>query len=426
MSSPYASPPSRPHVPPDRPVLAVGRGTAIGIGVLFSLLTAWTAGSGWYLFHREDFMARMLSRHATMQHAYEDRIAALRSRLDRVASQKLIEQDSIEGRLEQLVARQVQIETRQAILSSLAEQAGAPGARPPMSLEADAPASLPVEASAFAPSPRPLPEDPFPLRLRGSSLERPPGPAAREGAVAPERLGAVERSIGAVEAAQIRALAALEQRATQQVQRLRSAITLAGLDPDGLAPPEPAGGMGGPLIPLAVDPAAGPFEASVDRLQTSLVVLDRLRRTSAILPFARPVTGDADLTSGFGIRLDPFTRGPAMHAGLDFRAEHGARVLATGAGRVVAAEYSGGYGNLVEIDHGNGLSTRYAHMASMSVAVGQTVQAGQAIGRVGSTGRSTGSHLHYETRIHGDAVDPQRFLRAGAKLASIRNETAGR
>src|SRR3954471_22315674 len=115
-------------------------------------------------------------------------------------------------------------------------------------------------------------------------------------------------------------------------------------------------------------------------------------------------------------RIDPFTRGPAMHTGLDFKAEYGADARATAAGTVTAAEYSGGYGRMVEIDHGNGLSTRYAHLSSIRVVAGQKVAAGALVGHVGSTGRSTGAHLHYETRIDGVPVDPRRFLRAGARL----------
>jgi murein DD-endopeptidase MepM/ murein hydrolase activator NlpD len=125
---------------------------------------------------------------------------------------------------------------------------------------------------------------------------------------------------------------------------------------------------------------------------------------------------EGEQSSPFGHRLDPFTRSPAMHSGIDFRAEQGSPVRAGGPGRVVAAEYSGGYGNMVEIDHGGGITTRYAHLSQMSVQEGQQVGAGQIIGRVGSTGRSTGPHLHYETRIDGDAVDPQRFLRVGQRV----------
>ncbi len=106
-----------------------------------------------------------------------------------------------------------------------------------------------------------------------------------------------------------------------------------------------------------------------------------------------------------------------MHTGLDFRAEHGAPVRASGAGQVVGAEYAGGYGYMVEIDHGNGVSTRYAHLSAITVSAGETVETGAVLGRAGSTGRSTGPHLHYETRIDGEAVDPQRFLRAGARLS---------
>jgi murein DD-endopeptidase MepM/ murein hydrolase activator NlpD len=127
---------------------------------------------------------------------------------------------------------------------------------------------------------------------------------------------------------------------------------------------------------------------------------------------------EADFSSNYGYRVDPFTRAPAMHTGVDFRAEHGSPVRATAPGKVVTAEYSGGYGNMVEIEHVGGVSTRYAHMSAISVSVGQTVATGTVLGRVGSTGRSTGPHLHYETRINDEPLDPTRFLKAGARLAA--------
>ena len=107
-----------------------------------------------------------------------------------------------------------------------------------------------------------------------------------------------------------------------------------------------------------------------------------------------------------------------MHTGLDFRSSSGDPVRATASGKVESAGWSGGYGKMVEIDHGNGLSTRYGHLSEIDVKVGQPIKIGQTIGRVGSTGRSTGPHLHYETRIEGDAVDPQKFLRAGLRLGN--------
>ncbi len=127
--------------------------------------------------------------------------------------------------------------------------------------------------------------------------------------------------------------------------------------------------------------------------------------------------GEVEFTSGFGVRNDPFLGRPAMHSGLDFRAAMGDPVRATANGKVSSAGNSGGYGRMVEIDHGNGLATRYGHLSEIKVKVGDIIKIGQVIGEVGSTGRSTGPHLHYETRIDGEAVDPQKFLRAGIRLS---------
>ena len=122
------------------------------------------------------------------------------------------------------------------------------------------------------------------------------------------------------------------------------------------------------------------------------------------------------MTSPFGVRTDPFFGRPAMHSGIDLRGEIGEPVHATADGRVTRAGRDGGYGNMIEINHGHGLSTRYGHLSKIEVKVGQRVTIGQVIGLIGSTGRSTGPHLHYETRINGEPVNPQKFLRAGLRL----------
>jgi len=134
------------------------------------------------------------------------------------------------------------------------------------------------------------------------------------------------------------------------------------------------------------------------------------------VPLRKPVDGEIDQSSGFGVRIDPFIGRPAMHTGLDFRGDTGEAIRVTAAGTVVSAGWSGGYGKMVEIDHGNGLATRYGHLSQIDLYVGDKVRIGDIVGRLGSTGRSTGPHLHYETRIDGEAVDPQKFLNAGAKL----------
>jgi murein DD-endopeptidase MepM/ murein hydrolase activator NlpD len=171
-------------------------------------------------------------------------------------------------------------------------------------------------------------------------------------------------------------------------------------------------------------PALPPFSASAfDRQLYSVKVerleIDQLTRSLVSIPVRRPIAGEGEIMSGFGVRIDPFLSRPAMHTGLDFRANVGDPILVTANGTVTTAGWTGGYGKMVEVDHGNGFSTRYGHMSEIDVKVGQQVKLGQSLGKVGTTGRSTGPHLHYETRIDGEAVDPQRFLGAGSKLADV-------
>jgi murein DD-endopeptidase MepM/ murein hydrolase activator NlpD len=154
------------------------------------------------------------------------------------------------------------------------------------------------------------------------------------------------------------------------------------------------------------------------RISIARANIYRLTRTLGSVPVRKPVDGDVDPASAFGVRTDPFTGSPAMHTGLDLHGESGDPVRATADGTVTAAGWSGGYGKVVDVDHGNGISTRYGHLSAIDVHVGQTVRIGQILGRVGSTGRSTGPHLHYEVRVDGEPVDPERYLRAGADLAA--------
>jgi murein DD-endopeptidase MepM/ murein hydrolase activator NlpD len=155
------------------------------------------------------------------------------------------------------------------------------------------------------------------------------------------------------------------------------------------------------------------------RINVARAQIDKYNRTLLAVPVRKPIVGEVDMSSPFGMRMDPFVRGPAIHTGIDLHGDTGDPVRATANGRVTIASWQGGYGKMVEIDHGNGLSTRYGHMSVIDVKVGDQVRIGQTIGKIGSTGRSTGLHLHYETRINDEAVDPQRFLRAGLRLGNI-------
>jgi murein DD-endopeptidase MepM/ murein hydrolase activator NlpD len=148
-----------------------------------------------------------------------------------------------------------------------------------------------------------------------------------------------------------------------------------------------------------------------------LTRLEEVRSTAESLPFRNPAIGK-DVTSPFGNRRDPFLGRIALHSGIDFRFSPGERIRPTAPGKVISAGWTGGYGNMVEIDHGNGISTRYGHMSQVLVKVGDTVDRDDVIGLAGSTGRSTGTHLHYEVRQDGHAVDPVYFMNAGLKLAT--------
>jgi murein DD-endopeptidase MepM/ murein hydrolase activator NlpD len=191
-----------------------------------------------------------------------------------------------------------------------------------------------------------------------------------------------------------------------------------------LTAPNSKTAIGGPFVPIREDADATPFERQIVQLQNEAITADRLEQVMPYLPLRRPLNTKAEVTSNFGQRLDPFVGRMAMHTGLDMREDYGSPVRVTAAGTVINAGWSGGYGNLVEVDHGNGLSTRYGHLSAILVSEGQRITAGAVIGKIGSTGRSTGPHLHYEVRVDGEPVDPTRFLRAADKLAQDTRQAA--
>lgn len=212
-----------------------------------------------------------------------------------------------------------------------------------------------------------------------------------------------------LEARQIAFVERLTLLADHRAARAEATIRKVGLNPAMmLASLDDAGAQGGPLIPLMTG-SGSKLDPRFERLGLSLQRMSALERGAKALPSTLPASFDY-ISSGFGYRADPFTHGGAFHAGLDFRGPVGAPIYAAAAGRVRFAGYHQGYGNCVEIDHGNGLMTRYAHMSRINAKVGQEVAAGVEIGQIGSTGRSTGPHLHFEVRIHDRPVNPRPFL----------------
>jgi murein DD-endopeptidase MepM/ murein hydrolase activator NlpD len=182
-------------------------------------------------------------------------------------------------------------------------------------------------------------------------------------------------------------------------------------------------GQGGPLEPADAGDDADP---RFRQLFTTWRALDQLETGAASIPSARPIVTSANFTSGYGVRSDPFRGSAAMHAGIDLAGPLGTPIYATADGVVGRSEWNaGGYGNLIELNHGQGIQTRYGHLSQRIVQAGQHVRRGQLIGLMGSTGRSTGSHLHYEVRIDGRAVNPIPFLQQpAATMASLQRPAA--
>lgn len=176
--------------------------------------------------------------------------------------------------------------------------------------------------------------------------------------------------------------------------------------------------------PAAALTAAAP-DARFHAMFESWTRLDKAHATAVIaIPSQKPLR-EVVISSSFGVRSDPFRSTAAMHAGVDMQGAVGTPVFATADGVVLRAEWSGGYGNLVEIDHGKGIATRYGHLSQIVVQANARVKRGDLIGLMGSTGRSTGSHLHYEVRIDGRAVNPMPFLEGEDYMLAMNRRDAG-
>jgi murein DD-endopeptidase MepM/ murein hydrolase activator NlpD len=221
-------------------------------------------------------------------------------------------------------------------------------------------------------------------------------------------------SLDRVEQNQVATLNEIRERIDVRARRMQSMLNDLGINV-GRASSEDA--TGGPFIPLKPPQSdANAFETQLYRINVGRAQIDRDRQTLLAVPVRKPLIGEIVMTSPFGIRMHPLLRRLAIHTGLDLRGDLGEPVRATATGKVTIAGRQGGYGNMVEISHGSGLVTRFGHLSEISVKVGQVVRIGEMVGRIGSTGRSTGPHLHYETRANGEAVDPQKFLSAGLRL----------
>lgn len=379
-----------------------------------SLLTAFVVAffaSTAYLVLRDDLIGAAADRQDQMRHTYESRIAALRAEIDHAKSQQLLERQRMQRKMAELIERQERLTQRHSRLRPVLERAGelhadgtsipVPTPRPDIRADLEPgnrTPNLPQLASALMP---PADAIPWPLRASHQGAD-----AARTN----DLLLALDRSLEDLETDQVARVSSLSEAAYRSSEAISDALIAAGLAVSN----EGYGGQdsGGPLL------AAGylPFDEKVRELAEGLDRLEQLKQTARRVPIANPVPG-ASVTSGFGVRRDPILGRRAHHSGIDFRAKSGTSVSAAGGGVVVYAGWNGGYGRMVEIDHGNNFTTRYAHLSKILVKKGDAVENGAVIGRVGSSGRSTGPHLHYEVRRNGKAVNPLPFISAGTQIA---------
>ncbi len=393
--------------------------TALAVCFIGVLAIGYLAATS-YLVLRDNLIGASMARQARMQHDYEDRIAALRSQVDRVTSRQLLDQQVVENKVEKLLEQQMALSSRHGRLGSLLDRAEENGVLPK---------TVPVPASRpDAPEEHASLESPSQAiaTLTGASEPTEATPDNVTLAYVPLRQTVADRadrvfskvtlSLKSIEHEQLERIAKLTDGASGTADEIDTILQRSGIDVAELRSGGEQDAVGGPYI--APQPVSAAFDSSLDDLDSALTRLEQMRDTARRLPFANPAPGK-DITSHFGNRVDPFLGKLAMHAGVDFREQTGGEIRSTGAGTVTVAGPSGGYGNMVEVDHGFGLTTRYGHMSRIIAHVGDTVAAGDLIGRAGSTGRSTGAHLHYEVRRNGVAVDPMHFLNAGLKLDSL-------
>lgn len=313
--------------------------------------------------------------------AYEDRIAQLRVEVDRLHSRQFAQAGDINLQLQELTQQQEVLLEQHQFVQQLAQKAAELGIET---------ASLPaVDAAPVAPVPVTKSGD---LAEIGASMTR---------MMDDSRL----------------ALAALSEEATRSTDDILTALDGIGIQPT--MPDETDDAVGGPF-----EPAVGGIDSDsiVDDASAAYLALVRFKAARGALdlaPIHEPMGGVDRISSNFGNRKDPFTGGRAFHAGIDFPAPKGTPVLSAGYGKVSFVGERAGYGKTVEVTHGPGLLTRYGHLSAYLVKEGQIVNTGTPIAEVGSTGRSTGPHLHFEVRRADNAVDPGKYLAVGKKLAHL-------
>ncbi|WP_183433233.1 M23 family metallopeptidase [Mesorhizobium sp. RMAD-H1] len=399
-------------------MLAIGGSLCAAAAIGYLLATS-------YLVMRDDLIGASIARQARTQQLYEDRISALRAQVDRITSRQLLDQRVMEDKVAELIERQKTLTRRSGRLTPLLKRANGgiplPEARPEMLEQQTQLLSIDDPSDAAFAGIDPIITGPVPRTgtdRAGSDGLRPSEGLSGESATekAEEIFQTINRSLQQIETEQIHKVRDLTESAFETADNITETLNAAGLK---IEKQDDETGMGGPLItPDSPTDDVADFDMQLQDLDTALDRLERLKKAVRTIPLANPAPG-MPVTSLFGVRRDPLLGTPAFHAGIDFRAHKGQQITATAGGIVTKAGRNGGYGNMVEIDHGNGFTSRYAHLSRVLVSENQKISFGTVIGEAGSTGRSTGPHLHYEVRRNGKAINPATFLKTGRQIEKL-------
>jgi len=401
------------------PFIALG-----GVFIVIIFVVAYLGATG-YLMFRDDLLNTAHIRQVKIQNAYEDQLATLRIEIDRIASRQLLDQKSVENKIDRLLGLRASLDERQRTVTHLAQTASAAGITIPASApnprphpkRIDSPAREHASAgfntaltTAFAGS---RISQAFPFALADREANTDYIKTLDDGIV---DLTVIEKKLANEERAQAQQLRLMAEKTADSSRNIANVLHSLGFKAPA-APPHSADAIGGPFEDADnFNPLV--FDSSIHALQENLSHLNKLTKTVKLIPLKRPLD-DGEVSSAFGPRLDPFLNRYAVHSGIDFKAPFGAPVYATGPGKVIMASWNGGYGRMVEIEHAGNIITRYAHLSRINVAEGEQISTGTVIGFVGSTGRSTGPHLHYETRLGEKPLNPERFFKAGIRISSL-------
>jgi hypothetical protein len=409
--------------------------TQIALLIVTLAFLGWVAYASVNVVFKEQIISAKERNLVAMQANYENRLAEAHGAYDRLHQFLIQAEDRFQRETELLRMKQAHLETlvshKEVLRRDLASlQTRLSIAKPEESHEPNTNHML-MEVTTLEPTPRvsrsSVDAHAQGVKVLGTTIASLSVP--RDGSAPPvasstvNSLSHLDAKIAGMRATQRDMVLRFEEGVEHDSARLEAILSLTSLPIDSLVKraeqTDAARGVGGPLISLddmanllERDPGGDQFKRQMSRLTGELQRLTWLNESLARVPLVKPVSFD-EVSSGFGPRLDPFTRRVAFHSGLDFPGPYNSPVYATADGVVSRAGRYSAYGRLVELDHGFGFKTRYGHLNEILVDIGDKVKFRQQVGKLGSTGRSTGPHIHYEVWYDGKVLDPQRFLEAG-------------